>query len=253
MKKNILNIKTLAALLMAGAAFTACSNEDTIIEEQPVNPAEKTYTLTIEASKSNVATTRGLSLDGKTLNAVWKEGDVVEVYNSNSTIKLGTLTPSSKGGATTVLTGEVSGEGIAVGQAIQLYLTGKDRDYTGQKGVLLSSDDPIWSIEKRYDYAYAGISERIEITSLVDDKLIAKKVVSGEYTDDPATFLNNQAIVKFTLVGNDGVTPVNVSSFRFECTTTPSIIKANSSTDGIDIKPAHDTNVLDAAIAQVSV
>ena len=34
--KNILsNTKMLAALLMAGAAFTACSNDDILINEQP--------------------------------------------------------------------------------------------------------------------------------------------------------------------------------------------------------------------------
>ena len=35
MKNIISNTKMLAALLMAGAAFTACSDKDNIIEEQP--------------------------------------------------------------------------------------------------------------------------------------------------------------------------------------------------------------------------
>ena len=42
MKKFMTDIKTLAALLMAGAAFTACSSDDNTIDEQPVNPAQKT-------------------------------------------------------------------------------------------------------------------------------------------------------------------------------------------------------------------
>ena len=45
---------SLAALLMAGAAFTACSSSDDIVEDnpQPVeNPTEqKVYTMTIQAT-----------------------------------------------------------------------------------------------------------------------------------------------------------------------------------------------------------
>ena len=57
MKKFISNIKTLAALLMAVAALAACSNEDVSVNEQlVVNPTEtapKTYTMTIQATKSS--------------------------------------------------------------------------------------------------------------------------------------------------------------------------------------------------------
>ena len=76
MKKNIFNIKTLAALLMAGAAFTACSIEDDFIKEQPVSPTQK-YTMTVNALKGIDATTRALSLSGKTLSAQWAATDEV--------------------------------------------------------------------------------------------------------------------------------------------------------------------------------
>ena len=56
MKKFITNIKTLAALLMAGAAFTACSSSDDNIIEQPKNPTEpQVYTMVIKASKGEQA------------------------------------------------------------------------------------------------------------------------------------------------------------------------------------------------------
>ena len=45
---------SLAALLMAAATFTACSSEDGLAEEpvqQPENPAKKTYTMTVTATK----------------------------------------------------------------------------------------------------------------------------------------------------------------------------------------------------------
>lgn len=246
MKKNILNIKTLAALLMAGAAFTACSSEDTIIDEQPVNPAEKTYTLTIEASKSNVATTRGLSLDGKTLNAVWKAGDVVEVYKYNNNVLLGTLTPTSTGNNATVLTGTVTGiteEEITKGCKIELHLIGKNRDYSGQKGVLLSSKDPIWSIEKKYDYGHAGISDLITVKKLEEGKLIAETL-----NGDPANFVNFQAIVKFKLVDKDTDNPIEASRFEIKCTTHSNMIQEKAGSTGITINPSAPTDELYAAI-----
>ena len=110
------NIKPLVALLVAGAAFTACSSSEESIIEQPVNPTEpKTYTMTVQATKGGAsreqngtrsssaeaqpalgearggdeAMTRALSLDGKTLNATWDGTEKVKVYKRNgSTSKL---------------------------------------------------------------------------------------------------------------------------------------------------------------------
>lgn len=80
MKKFITDIRTLAAMLMAGAAFTACSSSDDNIIEQPQNPIEpKVYTLVIKASKGGDATTRALQLDGSTLNAYWSGTETIEV------------------------------------------------------------------------------------------------------------------------------------------------------------------------------
>ena len=50
------NIKTLVALFLAGAAFTACSSSEESIIEQPVNPTEpKTYTMTVQATKGGAS------------------------------------------------------------------------------------------------------------------------------------------------------------------------------------------------------
>ena len=89
MKKIMTNIKTLAALLMAGAALTACSSEDNFMNDQPANPTEpQTYTMTIQATKAtgDAAQMRGLSLDGKTLNVKWNEGEQVEVVQTSGPI-----------------------------------------------------------------------------------------------------------------------------------------------------------------------
>ena len=82
------SIKTLAALLMVGAAFAACSSSDDSIIEQPVNPTEpKTYTMTINASKGDDATTRGLYFaDGearKNLSVNWNGKEKVRVVQDS--------------------------------------------------------------------------------------------------------------------------------------------------------------------------
>lgn len=256
MKKNILNLKTLAALLMAGAAFTACSNEEDIITEQPVNPAEKTYTLSIEASKGSDATTRGLSLDTdngrNVINALWRGDEVVYVYKNNYwNSPVGMLKPTRKNSETTILRGTVTGD-LKVGDVIALRLNGKENgafdyyDYSGQKGVLLSSDDPIWSIEKKFDYANAGISDRITITKLEGDKLTAETTSS---TGEPANFLNEQAIVKFTLVDKETGNPIDASRFEIKCTNHETYIcETSNNTYGLTINPAQPTNELYVAI-----
>ena len=55
MQKFITDIKSLATLLMAGAALAACSGDDNIVEELPAPPAQHTYTMTIEATKGGDA------------------------------------------------------------------------------------------------------------------------------------------------------------------------------------------------------
>ena len=118
----------MAAALTIG--MTACSSADSIAEEpqQPENPAKKTYTMTVTASKGGDdsalaramadagltggdAQTRALSLssDGKTLDATWAEGETVTVYNETKNVDLeGTLTAQTSGASTT-LTGTLSG------------------------------------------------------------------------------------------------------------------------------------------------
>ena len=50
---------SLGALMIVSAALTACTSEDNIVNDQPVNPtAPKTYTMTIQATKGGAAATR---------------------------------------------------------------------------------------------------------------------------------------------------------------------------------------------------
>ena len=191
MKKDI---RTLAALLMAGAAFTACSDKDEIIGEQSVNPVTK-YTMTINASKGEDAQTRGLSLSGKTLNVKWANTDEVSVFPASSWLTpLGTLTAAASDNGSTSLTGDLTSAPSA-GAQLNLLFPRATWDYTGQTGVLLSDAN---SIEKKYDYAQANV----EVASVDGNKIT---------TTGDANFQSQQAIVKFILQDNGG-NAINASS-----------------------------------------
>ena len=195
MKKNII---TLAALLMASATFVACSSDDNIIEEQPVQPTEHVYTMTVNATKggdaadSRSATTRALSLDGKTLNATWAEGERVTVYNETRGADLEGYLEAQSDGASTTLKGELTG---TIENGDQLTLKFLSPAYNTQDGTLTGSAT---SIDKVCDYAEAPVT----VASVADGNIT---------TTGAASFQNRQAIVKFTLKNQDG-NDLNVSN-----------------------------------------
>lgn len=194
MKKDI---RTLAALLIASATFVACSDKDDIINEnqQPVNPTGK-YTMTINASKGGSATTRALSLDGKTLNVKWAATDQVSVFpEAWSATKMGTLTAAASEDGSTTLTGTLTTL-PAENDKLNLLFPRAEWNYTGQTGVLLSDDN---SIEKKFDYATAQVT----VATVEGDKITA--------TGD-ADFTSQQAIVKFTLKDNGNA--ISASSLK---------------------------------------
>ena len=179
----------LAALLMAGAAFTACSDNDNIVEEQPT--AAKTYKMVVDASIGDDTKTRALYFDGS-LKAKWASTDQVSVFPASSTSTLlGTLTAAESGDAHTTLSGDLTTL-PAVDDNLNLLFPRATWDYTGQKGILSGNDEN--SIEKKYDYALASV----KVTA----------VPSNAITTDAANFENQQAIVKFILkdkANNDNI------------------------------------------------
>ena len=248
MKKFISNIKTLAALLMAVAALAACSNEDVSVNEQlVVNPTEtapKTYTMTIQATKSSgddAATTRGLYFNGTALNVKWYEGEVVEVYQGVE--KKGTLTAAASSNGTTTLTGEVST--LSEYSDIAFYLHSVNRDYRNQKGVLLkpeTGEDN--SIETNYDFAQCSVAYN-DIT--IDGTTIS--IPGG------IALQSYQSIVKFTLTDKDG-NALNATKLTIE-ETHSCILRYYNITqsggflddyDNLVITPTPATNVVYAAI-----
>ena len=204
MMKFMKPIKTLAALLMAVAATTACSSGDTIIDE-PINEpivkpeAPKTYTMTVQATmEGDAATTRALGFEGTELIAMWTAGDVVKVYHVMGTGLAEQISPSpvatlsaQGSGATTTLRGTFD-EGFTPMVNAKLRLKFLSEIYTGQKGTLEY-------IAANCDYATADVT----ITG----------VDGGNVTTTAASFANQQAIVKFSLKKSDGTTPIVTKNF----------------------------------------
>ena len=201
MQKFITDIKSLATLLMAGAAFAACSSEDNMIGGQPAS--QQTYTMTIEASKGggSDAATRALSIDGSgALNATWETSNEVKAYNhTQSSALTGSLKPQSSGVSAT-LTGSLTGS-VAVGDIIYLRWPSVNADYTGQNGTLET-------IAQRYDYT-TGIAK---VTSVDGTAIGAEDSSHG----GPVTFINSQAIVKFTLIDKATNSPINATQLTID-------------------------------------
>ena len=198
-------------LLTIGLALTACSSDDSNTEQ-----VRTTYTMTIDATKganeaASRATTRALTLTGSTLNATWATTERVYVQgkklSDNSYFWFeGYLQPHSAG-TTTQLNGVISLPGSfkisiddAIGTPHKLTLQFPRPyvlDYTGQIGTLAD-------IAAKYDYAKA---EEV----MVD--IEADKVVGVS----PVTFVNQQAIVKFTLKDKaDGTTLLNPTALTIQ-------------------------------------
>ena len=172
------------------AVTTACSTDDDTVPGGFAAGSQKTYTMTVEATKGDI--TRALSLDGTTLNATWTAGDKVEVWSSDGkTVKYGTLTAQGSGASTT-LKGEMDfSPTLSVGLALRLKFL--SNDYAKQTGTLDY-------IANHCDYATAPVT----VTS----------ISGGKITTTAAAFENQQAIVKFTLKDGDNslsATRLNVS------------------------------------------
>ena len=179
MKKFMTDIKTIAALLMAGAAFTACSSsDDSIIDEQPANPAKQTYTFTVKASKGDDGTTRALTLTGegnKTLKAYWDGTETVTVKEGDTTLGTLTVTPDDNDNTLATLSGKLGDAPSGTSLTLELF----SNAYNSQDGTLDY-------IANHCDYATAT-------TTVTYDEV--NKTIRG--TD--ADFTNQQAIIKFML------------------------------------------------------
>ena len=173
-------MKKIFAILMLAATVAACTVED--IKEQPEGP--HTYTMTVKASKG--VDTKALSLSGNTLNATWAGGETVTVKEGDT--PLGTLTAyvDPEDNAKATLKGNLNPAPSASGVELTLEFN--------SSGGFSSQDGTLSYIESHTDYAKATTTVTIDGTNV---------------TGTPASFVNQNAIVKFTL--KDGETVLKPS------------------------------------------
>ena len=233
MKKYFSNIRTLAALLMAGAAFAACSSDDSNMIEQPANPAgEKVYTLTINASKGGAAT-RALELNGSKLVAKWETTDVLSVFKAESRSE---CIPANLLGTISPVAGTISADGDAA--TFRGTISGAA---AGDKLMLVYHPNA-FTID-----AYAAQTGTLASASALDcaTAVVTVDAVSGTdvtITESKATFTTQTAMLKLTLT-TDGTTTINPTSLKMtmsaggmtlnEYTFTPSAATYTANGDGI--------------------
>ena len=167
-----------AAFLLLTVVLLSCSED---VNSQSDISTNNTYLLHANASFGSNKT-RGLSLDGKTLNAVWKEGESVFVYDNAWESNMGTLTPNPSATSSTSLSGTITGS-IKKDDKLNFLFPRENWDYTGQDGTLES-------IEAKYDYSKAQVT----VSSITGQSI--------NTTD--ASFTNMQAIVKFIITYSEG-------------------------------------------------
>ena len=195
------SIKTLAALLMVGVAFAACSSSDDSIIEQPVNPTEpKTYTMTIKASKGDDNTTRGLYWNNPNtydeIKVLWHEGEKVRVVQKG--VMVGTLTSAASVNGSTTLSGTLTG--VIQDGDLQFYLHADENckmDYTGQNGGVMKQNENDGNIEYNYDFAEAKLTKH-------EFRLDTQTGTITNSDNSQLNFTSSQAIVRFELFNSDG-------------------------------------------------
>lgn len=184
----------MAATLFAG--MTACTKENNTIDDPVPMETPTTYTLTVEATKGD-SITRALTLEGKTLNATWTAGDVVSVQKESggTALTLGSLKATNvrDGGLTCTLKGKLTTLPDIDEELKLKYQLGT---YGTQKGTLEG-------IAAKHDAAVATI--------IVANKPVEERTITATGV---ANFVNQQAIVKFSLKRPDGTTPFAATSLN---------------------------------------
>ena len=197
MKKRFM---TFAMLLVSVVVLIACSSagDDTPDQPQPQpQPLPQVYTITSEATMGNDQT-RGTIDESFKFN--WALTDVVHVRNkAEGKTGTGTMTPQTPGSHTTTLRGTLTGD-FAVGDELEMTtLSGSGSfNYAGQKGTLADIGE---------HFAYATATVRVS------------SINGASITTTSATFSSQQAIVKFTLLGEAGenlTTATSSTSFTVE-------------------------------------
>ena len=209
---------TALLLLAAAVFFPGCSEKPEIIPEEKPGQTAGTYTMSVTASKGEIAT-RALHLEGSTLRDTWTQGERVQVYNKTRNAPLEGYLEAQGSGASTTLKGSLKG---TVDARDELTLASPDPAYGTQDGTLDYIAAHCW-------YASAAVT--------------VKSVTEGNIVPTAeAVFTSRQAIVALTLLESDG-TAISPGVSRL-------LVTAGGTE--ITVTPASATNVLYVAVPAVS-
>lgn len=178
------------------AALLAISCSKAVPEPEPLpepTPAQQVYTMTVKASR---AYTKALEEDTSQtpykIVSTWSAGDVITVWTSDGTSKqYGELIAETSGSSTT-FRGTLSSLPADGEELLLKYLSD---DYSAQDGTLTGSAE---SIDKVSDYALATVTATVDGTSV---------------TSTEASFVNQQAIVRFRLKDKNDFSDLNATGF----------------------------------------
>ena len=247
MKKILLSISAVTAMIAMTATFCACSSDD---EQQEV-----TYgTLILDADKSNYIDvdengTRALELtqNENAIKTYWYtsdgKSDIVTVFANNWQTQLGQIKPKSNTStasqpAKTKLTGSITYNNLKAGDVLNLIYPRPIWQYTDQKGTITDISD-------NFDYITTNVNVVYIDATNTDNPVYATTASFGKA---------QQTIVRFTLLAPDGTTALSVPELSI--TTAGNQLVKKCSLDGtatdkggaLVITPAAATNVFYVAI-----
>lgn len=182
MKTKRIFISAVVAVVTLSATLCSCSSHD--------DESSTTSKLSFDAVRGfydNEVQTRALAADTDgPVVFTWQTSDKVYVYTSGGANQIGSLSPMADrtGNTKTKLDGEVSSQGVSVGDELVLIFPRNEWDYTGQDGTLNS-------VASKYDYARASAT----VIGFDDNSKI--------YATN-AIFTSEQSLVKFVLQNTDG-------------------------------------------------
>ena len=186
MKKNILFVAALASAMI----WTACQKEEKGIEKPEERTDVPTWTLTVQATKTNDAQTKALNIvtenNKERLDATWSAANdhVFVYYKPDATTPWTQLegqlnVVDGDGTDTATLSGDITGDLTGVNQ-LTLVFPRTEWNYSTQYGLLKDDEN---SIERKFDYALATI----DVTNN-----------NGTLTASAAEFENQQSIYRFS-------------------------------------------------------
>ena len=243
MKKVLLSMSAVAAMIAMTTTFSACSSDDEQSEQTT------TSKLILDAVKyeyfdaGNATRALSLSDDKDNITTSWQTTDVVTVFKNNWQSKIGELNPhpdkvpAGSSPQRTKLEGFITYNNLKAGDPLNLIFPRPEWDYTGQKGT-------IEDISKNFDYITTNISVVYIDPANADNPVYSTTALFGKA---------QQAIVRFTLLDANGA---ELAVPELSITTAGNQLVKKCSLDGtatekggaLVITPASPTNVFYVAI-----